>query len=172
MIPTGLRAILRSVRAGGSGRLLHQGLVALVALVAACSAQPTGAPTPTASPPTSAPVSPSPTGSSPSVPFAPAADCEDATIEGAVVTIRQVDNLFMPECLVVLGGQSLRIRNQGENVHNFTIEGTQVDLDLQPGTRVKTEPVAEVVAPGTYTFFCRFHRRFGMEGEITVTAVG
>jgi plastocyanin len=136
---------------------------------AACSAQPVGAPTPTV--PEQEPT-PTPTSPSPTTPFIPAADCEDATLEGAVVTIRLEDNVFLPECLTVLGGQSLRIRNRGSNVHNLSVEGTDVDLDIQPGSQTSTEPIGGIVPPGTHIFYCAFHRATGMEGEITITAAG
>jgi plastocyanin len=157
------------VRSGGSVRAAA--LAAVVLTVAACESRPVGAPSPP--PPTTQPTpSPSPLSPSPTAPLAPAADCEDATLEGALVTLRQEDNVFDPECLVVLGGQSLRIRNVGANVHNFSVEGTTVDLDLQPGSQDDTEPVATIIAAGRYTFFCKFHRSIGMEGEITITAAG
>ena len=90
----------------------------------------------------------------------------------AVVPLDMEDNAFDPPCLVVLGGQSLRLRNRGDNLHNLSIETTQVDIDVPPGEGVNTEPIGSVVSPGTYTYFCRYHRGQGMEGDVTVTAVG
>ena len=143
--------------------------IALAVLVAACTGRPAPAETPTAGDETrleTTPGSPSPT-----VPFVPA-DCEDATVGGANVGIQMEDNVFDPACVVVLGGQNLRFANQGANLHNFSVEETQVDLDVSPGTNQNTGPVSELVAPGTYVFFCKYHRELGMEGELTVTAVG
>jgi plastocyanin len=156
---------------GSRGSVRAAALVAVVLAAAACESRPVGAPTPTSPAPQPTP-SPSPPSPSPTAPLAPAADCEDATLEGAVATVRQEDNVFDPECLIVLGGQSLRIRNVGANVHNFSVEGTSVALDLQPESQTNTEPVATIITPGRYTFFCRFHRSIGMEGEITITAAG
>ena len=154
---------------GGSARLAVPA-AALALIVSACSAGPAGAPTP--SPPVVHRTIPADASPKPSIPFAPAADCEDATVGGALVTIRQVDNAFIPECLVVLGGQGLRVRNDGTVEHNFSIEGTQVSLDVEPGQQATTEPVATVAEPGTYRFFCRFHAREGMDGDLTITPAG
>jgi plastocyanin len=147
-------------------------VLALAVLLTACSARPAGAPVPTIQSPNGTSSPTEITSPEPSLPFVPAADCEDATVGGAEVTIRQKDNVFLPDCLVVLGGQSLRIRNTGTRVHNFSIEGTPVSIDVQPGSQSSTEPVATVGGPGTYTYFCRFHRDIGMDGDLTITPAG
>jgi plastocyanin len=154
---------------GGSMRHLSIVAVTLALLAAGCrgGATPTG--TPTAESPaetTITPESPSPEG------FVPAADCEDATVGGANVTVRLEDNVFDPPCLVVLGGQNLRLVNEGANLHNFSVEETQLDVDVETGTTESIEAIGQSVPAGTFTFFCKYHRDLGMEGDITVTAVG
>jgi plastocyanin len=143
----------------------------LALLVAGCTDRRPPAQTPTAGGPTiegtTSPLSPSPTDQ-----FVPTADCEDATVGGANVTVRLEDNVFDPPCLVVLGGQNLRLVNEGANLHNFSVEETQVDMDVPTGTTQNTEAIGQVVPAGTFTFFCTYHRELGMEGDITVTAVG
>jgi plastocyanin len=143
----------------------------LVLLVAGCTGRRPPAQTPTAGGPTiegtTSPLSPSPTDQ-----FVPTADCEDATVGGANVRLRLEDNVFDPPCLVVLGGQNLRLVNEGANLHNFSVEETQVDVDVPTGTNENTEAIGQVVPAGTFTFFCKYHRELGMEGDITVTAVG
>ena len=159
--------------AGGSpvGRVWVVAVIGALLLVACPQrsgqdARGVSSPTPAASPIT---VTPSPTST---LPFAPTADCEDATVGGAMATVRMEDNLFDPACVVILGGQGLRLVNRGANLHNLSIEGTQVALDVPPGDTQRTEPLGQVVDPGTYTYFCEYHRHLGMEGDITVTAVG
>jgi plastocyanin len=143
----------------------------LALLVAGCTDRTSPTQTPTARGPTiegtTSPLSPSP-----SDPFVSSADCEDATVGGANVTLRMEDNVFDPPCLIVLGGQNLRLVNEGANLHNFSVEETQVDVDVPTGTNQNTEAIGQVVPAGTFTFFCRYHRDLGMEGDITVTAVG
>jgi plastocyanin len=100
-------------------------------------------------------------------------DCVDATIGGEFeVTIRERDNVFSPSCVVMLGGQGLALLNRGSNVHNFSIEGADVDIDTPPGEATRTEAIGGVVEPGTYTFYCSYHRSLGMQGELTVSAAG
>jgi plastocyanin len=98
-------------------------------------------------------------------------DCVDATTEPTVEVV-QVDFDFEPPCLVVLAGQSLEIRNEGTVVHNFSVEGTSVSLDTQPGEQTSTEPIGGAVLPGTHRFFCSYHQDRGMDGDITVSAAG
>lgn len=103
----------------------------------------------------------------------PLEECTDETITGSVeVTIRETDNAFSPQCLIVLGGQSLEILNRGTNLHNFSVEGTAVDLDTRPGEATRTEPLATVLEPGTHKFICKYHAADGMRGEITLTEAG
>jgi plastocyanin len=145
----------------------------LALLVAGCTGRTSPAQTPTAGGPTiegtgtTSPLSPSP-----SDPFVSSADCEDATVGGANVTLRLEDNVFDPPCLIVLGGQNLRLVNEGANLHNFSVEETQVDVDVPTGTSQSIESIGGIVPAGTFTLFCKYHRDLGMEGDITVTAVG
>jgi plastocyanin len=140
----------------------------LAFLLAGCAEETAGPPEPRAPSPEAAPTTPPP---SP----APSSEeeCVDATIGGeAEVTIRQLDNVFDPSCLVMLGGQGLELLNRGSNVHNFSVEGTEVALDTPPGQATRTEAIGGVVEPGTYTFFCVYHRSLGMEGELTISTAG
>jgi plastocyanin len=129
----------------------------------------------TASPPSPTPqatVEPTETGA-PEETSPPVEECTDETISGAAeVTIRETDFAFSPSCLIVLGGQGLEILNRGETLHNFSIEGTQVDLDTRPGEPTRTEALAEVLEPGTHKFICKYHAAQGMRGEITLTEAG
>ena len=138
--------------------------------LAACAGQPEPATQPTSSPTPDATAEPSPEGVTP--PPGPES-CRDETTGGAEVRIRANDNVFSPGCLIVLGGQSLELRNEGSSLHNFTIDGTDVDLDLPPGGEpTRTEAIGGAVAAGTYGFYCSYHRSLGMDGEITVTDAG
>ena len=103
----------------------------------------------------------------------PSEECTDETITGAVeVTIRETDNAFSPSCLIVLGGQGLEILNRGDALHNFSIEGTPVDLDTRPGEATRTEALGQVLEAGTHKFVCKYHFAEGMRGEITLTEAG
>ena len=79
-----------------------------------------------------------------------------------------MDNQFEPTCLTVKATQSIHIENQGNNLHNFSIEGfAGVNVDVQPGSPFNGDPPG--ISPGTYTFFCKFHRTLGMQGTIIIT---
>ncbi|MGH2677426.1 MAG: cupredoxin domain-containing protein [Actinomycetota bacterium] len=144
-------------------------LVLALVVLAACESEPEGqqatpspSPVPTASP-------------SPTVSPTPEAEraCTDATLTGDVsVPIAARDFYFDPNCLIVLGGQDLTVRNTGGNTHNFTIEDSPVGFDLEPGLVNRTEAIGGAVPPGTYRFYCVYHESEGMEGEITISAAG
>jgi len=59
----------------------------------------------------------------------------------------------------------IEVENEGDATHNLTIEGLDVDEDLQPG---KTTDVSFDAEPGTYKFHCEYHPS-KMKGTITVS---
>lgn len=128
------------------------------------AASPTPVPTPAETAQTTPP-SPSPQGGTDA--------CSDQTITGKPeATLRISDNAFSPSCLVLLGGQGLKLVNRGASLHNLTVESTDLDLDVPAGETNRTEAISGVVEPGTYRFFCSYHESLGMEGELTVTEAG
>jgi plastocyanin len=80
-------------------------------------------------------------------------------------TLSMIDNEFDPASLTVSAGDSLEVSNDGSNPHNITIEGTEIDEDVEPGQSTSVSIDAE---PGEYTMFCEYHRSGGMEGTVTV----
>jgi plastocyanin len=83
----------------------------------------------------------------------------------AAGSLSMVDNAFEPADLTVAAGSSLDVSNDGQNPHNITIEGTDIDEDVDPGQSSSITIDAEA---GEYTMFCEFHRAAGMEGTVTV----
>ena len=73
---------------------------------------------------------------------------------------------FHPSCVIARSEQSISIANQDSVLHNFTIAGTQVDVDIQRGTTFNGESAG--LAPGTYQFFCKYHKSSGMVEVIVV----
>ena len=146
---------------------MARALFVLALLAASCAQE-------AASPPLSGSPSPeetsSPTEESPSP---EEVECVDATAAGRPeVTIRLVDDEFAPACLTVLGGQGLKLANRGANLHNFSVEGSDVDIDIPPGETIRTEAIGGAVPSGTHAFFCEYHRSQGMEGELTISEAG
>ena len=73
---------------------------------------------------------------------------------------------FHPNCVIARSEQSIQIGNQDGVLHNFSITGTQVDVDVQPGKTFNGESAG--LQPGTYQFFCKYHKSVGMTGTVVV----
>ena len=88
--------------------------------------------------------------------------------EGAPAPVTMMDNFFEPPCIAVSSEQGVALTNAGNQDHNFTIQGTDLSLDVEPGEDEETDEVGDEVGAGTYKFFCRFHEDAGMVGTIVV----
>jgi plastocyanin len=84
-----------------------------------------------------------------------------------------VDNHFHdihPENHIAIPGtRTFIVKNEGSNLHNVTIVGTDVDDNIRPGASFRLSPSGDTLDPGTYTIICKFHGNTGMRGEITIT---
>lgn len=94
-------------------------------------------------------------------------NCVDLTGEGVAFTIRLEKNEFVPNCFTASASQGITIVNADAALHNFTIEGTPIDVDIPPGDEFNGEPITGVVDPGLYVLVCKYHLP-GMVGEVTV----
>lgn len=99
-------------------------------------------------------------------------DCVQIT-RGESAEIVALDNVFAPECPVLVSDQVFRVRNLGIRDHSFTIsenpDDTQpflLDLDdIEGGDVAETDgPLSDFLEPGTYEFFCKYHS--GMDGVL------
>jgi plastocyanin len=89
---------------------------------------------------------------------------EQPEAPAATSTVTLTDNAFSPAEPVVEAG-AIDVVNNGESPHTFTVEGQDVDVEVEAGASV----TARVdIDPGTYTVFCEFHRTQGMETTLTV----
>jgi plastocyanin len=95
-------------------------------------------------------------------------DCEDAAKGGGPADIEMQDFSFAPRCLEITTDQGLRLHNEGDREHNWSVEGVSgLDVDVSAGDENNTE--ATGLMPGTFTFFCKYHReRYDMEGALVV----
>ena len=75
------------------------------------------------------------------------------------------DNEFVPSSFSIQAGSEIALRNEGQAPHNLTVEGQNVDHDVQPG---ETETESLELEPGTYDIVCKFHEAAGMTGTLTV----
>jgi plastocyanin len=100
-------------------------------------------------------------------------DCIQLT-RGETAEIVVLDNMFAPECPVLVSDQLLRLRNLGVRNHTLTISENQddlapflLDLTIEGEKVLETEtPLNHFVEPGFYEFFCKFH--LGMDGVMQV----
>jgi plastocyanin len=88
----------------------------------------------------------------------------DATEASTTTTVTMRDNEYAPADPVVGAGE-LELVNEGAAPHTFTVEGQDVDVEVEAGSTATTSIDLE---PGTYTLFCEFHRSQGMETTLTV----
>lgn len=98
-------------------------------------------------------------------------NCTQST-QGGTSEIFALDNLFAPECAVLVTDQIIQVTNLGVRDHTFTISEQAfkqtpflVDMNVEGGESSQTEfALGDVLEPGVYTFFCSFHA--GMDGEL------
>jgi plastocyanin len=76
------------------------------------------------------------------------------------------DNEFIPSDPTISAGE-VELVNEGAAAHTFTIEGEDVDVQVDAG---ETTTTTVDLAAGTYTLFCSVHRAQGMETTLTVEA--
>ena len=112
-----------------------------------------------------------PTSESGNLPYFPpgggeAVECIDLTEESQPI-IQMHDFRFEPPCVVLTTDQGFGTQNKGENRHNLSIEDVAaVDVDTEPGAENNYDPPG--LEQNTYTFFCKYHRDRGMEGQLRV----
>jgi hypothetical protein len=61
------------------------------------------------------------------------------------------------------------IKNEGRNLHNFTVVGTNINIDIQPGHALIWNHIGDHLPPGTYEVVCNYHAYLGMTGAFKVT---
>jgi plastocyanin len=105
-------------------------------------------------------------GGATSTPSGAAGGGEDDGGGGESAATVQVNNfLFAPSDIEVAAGSEIEVKNGNANTpHTFTVEGTDIDLELSP---MDSEDVTIDVDPGSYDVICRFHGQ--MTATLTVT---
>jgi len=60
--------------------------------------------------------------------------------------------------------------NEGKEVHNVTIPGFEVDMDVAPGQSIDIKLRAINAEPrdGFFSFYCKFHQSRGEAGRINI----
>jgi plastocyanin len=89
-------------------------------------------------------------------------------VSGPVFELTETDFEFVPSVFAMRTDQNITIVNEGQTVHNFSIEGTPADIDTPAGETTALEAIGGAAEPGTYNFFCKYHRSRGMTGTIYI----
>ena len=61
------------------------------------------------------------------------------------------------------------LKNEGSNLHNFTVVGTDISIDIRPGHQFRWAHLGEHLKPGFYQVVCKYHAQLGMRGSFFVT---
>jgi plastocyanin len=85
----------------------------------------------------------------------------NATVLSGDLTVK--DFAFHPNCFSVSAGSTISVTNQDTTTHTFTVDGTDVNVSLDPSTTHD----ATAPATGTYSFHCSIHPI--MTGTLVVT---
>ena len=95
-----------------------------------------------------------------------AVDRGTARVSGTAATIDAGDFFFSPTILEGPPGQevTLTVTNTGQALHNFSIPGGSVDVDLQAGE--STTVTVTFPSSGAVTFECKYHLAQDMRGEL------
>jgi len=88
-----------------------------------------------------------------------------AVAADSTILLTAEDSFFAPTCEtgVTAGTVSIKLRNAGSALHNFSVPGQSIDVDVAPGT-VVTITVTKGAQP--LQFFCKYHRISGMVGVL------
>ena len=71
------------------------------------------------------------------------------------ITLTADNFAFSPTAIEAKAGSEIYVENANSGTpHTFTVEGTDIDVVLDPGT---VQDVDVDLDPGTYAFHCRFH---------------
>ena len=54
-------------------------------------------------------------------------------------------------------GRPFVVKNEGFNLHNFSVVGTHISIDLRPGTQFAWVRIGAHLPPGTYEVVCTIH---------------
>jgi plastocyanin len=95
---------------------------------------------------------------------AAAAGDDAAAVDSVAVSL--VDNEFDPSSVTVASGGAVDVSNDGEALHNFSVEGEDVDVDVKPGESTSVD--LSSLEPGSYELLCKLHESAGMTGTLEV----
>lgn len=121
--------------------------------------EPTGAGPPTATEPAASPAATAPVQLDGEVD-----DRGTTTLSGDALELAAGNYYFEPTFVQAEPGTTVTVEvvNEGSLPHTFTVDAESVDVELDPDQRESVE--VTVPDSGQLVFYCRFHRRQGMQG--------
>jgi hypothetical protein len=62
------------------------------------------------------------------------------------------------------------VKNEGRNLHNFTVLGTDISIDIAPGQQFEWTRIGDKLPPGRYNVICTYHTGsyWNMRGQFDV----
>jgi hypothetical protein len=68
----------------------------------------------------------------------------------------------------IAANRPFEVKNEGYNLHNFSVIGTHISIDIPPGGHFRWSHIGTHLKPGTYQVVCTYHAYLGMVGLFTV----
>jgi plastocyanin len=94
-------------------------------------------------------------------------DSDASESQGNVaVSVTASDNQFEPAAITVPAGSPIELSNAGEAPHNFSITGSDIDVDVEAGDSATVDTLR--LEAGDYDVECKFHAGAGMTATLTV----
>ncbi|HEX6715381.1 MAG TPA: cupredoxin domain-containing protein [Thermoleophilaceae bacterium] len=80
--------------------------------------------------------------------------------------VEMYDDYFKPKTISGKAGSTVKIelKNEGNNEHNFKIDGQKADADVEPGKNASVSVV--IPKSGSVQFYCEYHKGLGMVGTV------
>jgi hypothetical protein len=69
----------------------------------------------------------------------------------------------------IASGRAFVVKNEGRNLHNFTVVGTDISPDIRPGHELRWARISDHLKPGVYQVICKYHAYVRMTGVFVVT---
>jgi len=92
--------------------------------------------------------------------------------KNADLVVSDKDPFYSPKTLDLrLNSEvTFTVYNDGKQVHNITIPGFSIDMDVEPGKSISVKLPATSAAPrdGFYTMYCKFHQAQGEATKINI----
>ena len=82
------------------------------------------------------------------------------------VAVSAIDNEFEPAEISAGVGSSIEVTNDGEAPHNFSVAGSDIDVDIEPGESVSVD--TSNLDAGAHDVECKFHAGAGMTATLTL----